>query len=81
MQGQGEAMARLQGVRKRYGALQALDGVDLVLRGGELLALLGPNGAGKTTAIGLLLGRGVWIVTATPRHAAAASTSTKGKVG
>ena len=56
MQGQGEAMARLQGVRKRYGALQALDGVDLVLRGGELLALLGPNGAGKTTAIGLLLG-------------------------
>ena len=56
MQGQREAMARLQGVRKRYGALQALDGVDLVLRGGELLALLGPNGAGKTTAIGLLLG-------------------------
>ncbi len=49
-------LARLQGVSKTYGALRALDGVDLSLRKGELLALLGPNGAGKTTAIGLLLG-------------------------
>ena len=49
-------LARLRGVGKSYGALRALDGVDLQLRGGELLALLGPNGAGKTTAIGLLLG-------------------------
>ena len=48
--------ARLEGVRKRYGKLTALDGIDLQLRGGELMALLGPNGAGKTTAIGLLLG-------------------------
>ena len=50
------SLARLQGVRKRYGKVQALDGIDLSLHGGELLALLGPNGAGKTTAIGLLLG-------------------------
>ncbi len=48
--------ARLQGVRKAYGKLQALDGVDLDVRGGQLLALLGPNGAGKSTAIGTLLG-------------------------
>ena len=49
-------IARLDGVVKRYGQLTALDGVDLHLQPGELLALLGPNGAGKTTAIGLLLG-------------------------
>lgn len=49
-------LARLHGVRKAYGAVCALDGVDLELRSGELLALLGPNGAGKTTAISLLLG-------------------------
>ena len=50
------ALACLRGAVKSYGALRALDGVDLELCGGELLALLGPNGAGKTTAIGLLLG-------------------------
>lgn len=49
-------VARLQGVRRRYGAVQALDGLDLALAPGQLLALLGPNGAGKTTAIQLLLG-------------------------
>ncbi|HBN52583.1 MAG TPA: multidrug ABC transporter ATP-binding protein, partial [Stenotrophomonas sp.] len=51
-----EVVASLRGVRKRYGALQALDGVDLDLHAGQVLALLGPNGAGKTTTIGLLLG-------------------------
>ena len=50
------ALARLHQARKHYGALRALDGLDLTLRAGELLALLGPNGAGKSTAIGLLLG-------------------------
>jgi len=49
-------LARLAGVHKRYGAQTALDGLDLDVRAGELLALLGPNGAGKTTAIGLMLG-------------------------
>ncbi|UPG95761.1 ABC transporter ATP-binding protein [Luteibacter aegosomatissinici] len=49
-------IARLEGVHKRYGAVNALDGINLTIHRGELLALLGPNGAGKTTSISLLLG-------------------------
>jgi ABC-2 type transport system ATP-binding protein len=49
-------LAELKGVRKRFGSLVALDGLDLEVRQGELLAVLGPNGAGKTTAISLMLG-------------------------
>lgn len=49
-------LAALRNARKNFGARCALDGIDLVLRRGELHALLGPNGAGKTTAIALLLG-------------------------
>ncbi|WP_266181091.1 ABC transporter ATP-binding protein [Dyella humicola] len=49
-------VASLAGAVKHYGSLTALDGLDLMLHRGELLALLGPNGAGKSTAIGLLLG-------------------------
>jgi ABC-2 type transport system ATP-binding protein len=49
-------LARLVGVEKRYGETVALNGLDLQVRGGELLAVLGPNGAGKTTAIALMLG-------------------------
>lgn len=48
--------ASLKGVHKRYGQTRALDGVDLELHGGQVLALLGANGAGKTSAISLLLG-------------------------
>lgn len=55
MQG-NEVLASLRGVHKRYGALAALDGVDLDLHAGQVMALLGANGAGKTTTIGLLLG-------------------------
>lgn len=49
-------LAVLEGVHKRYGDKIVLDGVDLEVYEGELLALLGPNGAGKTTAISILLG-------------------------
>jgi len=49
-------LARLRGVRHHYGRTLALDGLDLALPAGQVLALLGPNGAGKSTAIGLLLG-------------------------
>jgi ABC-2 type transport system ATP-binding protein len=49
-------VARLAGVTHRYGAQPALDGLDLDVRVGEVLALLGPNGAGKSTALGLLTG-------------------------
>jgi len=55
--GQGEELAALRGVHKRFGNIAALKGVDLEVRRGEIMALLGPNGAGKTTAISLLLGR------------------------
>ena len=49
-------LASLEAVRKRFGKITALDGLDLRVQRGELLALLGPNGAGKSTAISLLLG-------------------------
>jgi ABC-2 type transport system ATP-binding protein len=43
-----------EGLTKRFGAVCALDGVDLELATGQVLALLGPNGAGKTTAVRIL---------------------------
>lgn len=43
-----------QGLRKRYGDTQALDGFDLEVRAGTIHGLLGPNGAGKSTAVSAL---------------------------
>ncbi len=49
-------LASLEGARKTFGKLNALDGFDFAANRGELTALLGPNGAGKSTAISILLG-------------------------
>jgi ABC-2 type transport system ATP-binding protein len=51
-----QPVARLQAVGKKYGATTALDGLNLSLHAGEVVALLGPNGAGKSTAVRLMLG-------------------------
>ncbi len=52
--GPGPAAIQVQGLRKTYGEVAALQGVDLEVRRGEIFALLGSNGAGKTTLIRIL---------------------------
>jgi len=50
------ATIEARGLRKRYGATKALDGVDLTVEDGRIVGLIGPNGAGKTTALNAILG-------------------------
>jgi ABC-2 type transport system ATP-binding protein len=47
---------RVRGLRKHYGGRTAVDGVDVDVQPGEVVALLGPNGAGKTTTVEILEG-------------------------
>jgi len=50
----GTPAIRIRGLEKRYGALQAVRGIDLEVPSGELFGFLGPNGAGKSTTIKIL---------------------------
>ena len=50
------ALVEAHTLHKSYGSVQAVDGIDLTIEGGQVVAILGPNGAGKTTLIELLLG-------------------------
>jgi len=77
-----QAAVQARGVRKRFGAVDALTGLDLEVRTGEIYGLLGPNGSGKTTFIRCLAGMlrldagSVTVLGRTPREAVAA-----GRVG
>src|SRR4030095_13213675 len=50
----GQPAILAEGLGKRFGEVRALDGVDLELPAGKVLALLGPNGSGKTTIVRIL---------------------------
>ncbi len=49
-------MIRISGLRKRFGQLDVLRGVDATFQSGRVTALVGPNAAGKTTLIETILG-------------------------
>jgi ABC-2 type transport system ATP-binding protein len=52
----GEVVITARGLGKRYGDIEAVRGIDLLVRRGEIFAFLGPNGAGKTTTVEILEG-------------------------
>ena len=56
MSGESEYAVVVRGLRKSFGSLVAVEGLDLAIRRGEVFGLLGPNGSGKTTTIRMLCG-------------------------
>ena len=52
----GDEAIRVRGLRKSYGDVRAVAGIDFAVAPGEVFALLGPNGAGKTTTVEILEG-------------------------
>ena len=56
MTASGETVISVRGLRKNYGELEAVRGIDLEVSRGEIFAFLGPNGAGKTTTVEILEG-------------------------
>ncbi|MER7567216.1 ABC transporter ATP-binding protein [Streptomyces sp. NPDC097941] len=81
-----ELAVDVRGLRKQYGDVTALDGIDLGIRRGEVFGLLGPNGAGKSTTVEILQGnRGrdageVSVLGADPAHGTRAWRSKVGIV-
>lgn len=53
---QQNVVLEVQGLRKSFGALQAVDGIGFEVRGGEIFTIIGPNGAGKTTTLEMIEG-------------------------
>jgi ABC-2 type transport system ATP-binding protein len=49
-------LVRTEGLRKRYGRIEAVAGLDLHVYAGEVFSFLGPNGSGKSTTVGMILG-------------------------
>ncbi|WP_254920315.1 ABC transporter ATP-binding protein [Blastococcus mobilis] len=52
----GTPLLEVEGLTKRFGGVTAVDGLDLTVYAGEIVALIGPNGAGKTTAFNMISG-------------------------
>ena len=71
------AALAVSGLVKRYGAVEALGGVDLEVREGELVGLLGPNGAGKSTLVKIACG----LVRPTRGHAPRSAARAAGSRG
>src|SRR5579863_3953179 len=73
--GAADAVIEVSGLRMSYGAIDAVAGIDLEVRRGEVVAFLGPNGAGKTTTVEILEGHrrrtagSVHVLGVDPEHA------------
>lgn len=81
-------MLQAQGLSKRYGDREAVRGLSLTARPGEVLGLLGPNGAGKSTTVGMLCGLTVpdagqvrWVGAAATAEAAGDTAAFKAHIG